>query len=209
MEKGMIRQVDRDYRTFFPEDWDFDRRQGYVRRINHWVQHVGFRPLTGNAYRVGCWFSYLHIPEAEYRPVLQQELLRRYGLDDTVDIRWHRKNIEKVFAKMVEQFWPPLLEPLTGAILPKIREHLKSPPMKTWVDEYAMCVLSVTERNETAAERHLRMFRREIQIPTADWALQANAELEALLRLMHTPDALARHLEAIEVQNLMVYKAKI
>ena len=133
MDKGLIREVERGYRPLLPEEWVRDR-YSYIRRAGPWIHGLAFQPMRSNSYRITNYLGYLYIPDSYHMFPLQEQLMGRHGIEQSFSIHTHRRDIDGIFARMVSDFWPAILEPFTVDVVPEIEKRLRKNTSFSWPD---------------------------------------------------------------------------
>ena len=204
MKIGEIRKIAEVYSDLFPSEWKPNRTE-FVRCVDSWVQIVDFHPSQfDKKYIPKCCFEFLKMPGASTGTFLVQELLhKKHRVQRWITMDEHSKSSSSIFAEMVAQFKPSIVEPLK---IENVQKLLHT-DLDYWPHPYALCVMAVEKANRRNATTYFEMFSKAISGKPYHWAENRRKELTRCLDLIDSPDQLKAYLNPVQKEKLTDFRA--
>lgn len=206
MKRGVLKKVVDTYAGLLEAPWKHIRND-ILRCEGDWVRFLTFNPSRwDDVYEPRSCLEFLKIPGDPTGGFVLSPLQNSNGSQRWVHAAGlsgpsSKDSASTVFAEMVRQFRPHILQPLD----PKEIVSLLTADLGYWPNPYALCVMAAEAGNAADAERYFRAFLSATADKPYPWAEDHKLELARCLNEIGSPGLRAR-LAEIRLEKLRLLR---
>jgi hypothetical protein len=199
MKRGAIKQVYKTFSQLLPPDWELAQGD-FFRRFGDWLHITALSPSRfSDAFEPRTCMDYLKLPGEVLGGFLMKTLKTdRHKVTRWVSLMEWERDSKAIYMEMVNQFRPRLDAPVEMA---EVKALLKQGP-KYYPHLYALCVMAAEEGNKEEARYWHHEATTLIGEPKYDSSFKALADLQRVIELMDSPEALKAYLQGIVTAKL-------
>ena len=203
MKRGAIKQVYKTFDPLFPLGWRLTQG-AFFRRFGDWLQIVSFNASRfDDEFEVVSCMDFLKRPGDVGGSLLPRKLQEnQHPVTRWVSLRELGLGAEPIFREMVRQLAPCLEAPIEREEI----KHMLHQCTNYDPHLYALCVMAAEEGNVVEAQHWHEQFLRLLADSPYDWAIEKRNNLQKVMDLVDSPEALKAHLNAIVTDKLAAAK---